>query len=195
MDGMRYPGPLGGQLISIELHNTLYTVAGSSVDGLDDPVSRAAFLREITPRIHPESIPDNEMPPVEDLLGLRNLIRVVLHTVIDGQPHHPATMDGLNAFAAKAPTSIQAELAADDPHTPVASTNYHQASPADIILAAFAADAIDVITAELRCDLRACDAPGCVMVYLKADPRQQWCSKPCGNRARQARHYHRTHQT
>jgi hypothetical protein len=40
--------------------------------------------------------------------------------------------------------------------------------------------------------LRACGAPGCVLMFLKDHPRREWCSNACGNRARQARHYDRT---
>jgi predicted RNA-binding Zn ribbon-like protein len=32
-----------------------------------------------------------------------------------------------------------------------------------------------------------------VLVFLKQHPRREWCSAACGNRARQAGHYRRTH--
>jgi hypothetical protein len=43
--------------------------------------------------------------------------------------------------------------------------------------------------------LRACQAPGCVLYFVKDHPRREWCSTACGNRARAARHYrrHRDH--
>jgi predicted RNA-binding Zn ribbon-like protein len=66
------------------------------------------------------------------------------------------------------------------------------ASRADIVVATLAADAIHLITGPLRGDLRACRAPGCVLMFLKGHPRREWCCNACGNRARQARHYDRT---
>ena len=36
--------------------------------------------------------------------------------------------------------------------------------------------------------LSVCEAPSCGMLYLRDHPRQVWCSKPCGNRARVARY-------
>jgi predicted RNA-binding Zn ribbon-like protein len=36
--------------------------------------------------------------------------------------------------------------------------------------------------------LSVCGAPSCGMLYLREHPRQVWCSKACGNRARVARH-------
>ena len=39
--------------------------------------------------------------------------------------------------------------------------------------------------------LRPCNAPGCVLYFVKTHPRREWCSVACGNRARAARHYQR----
>jgi len=42
--------------------------------------------------------------------------------------------------------------------------------------------------------LLACAAPACWRYFTRSDPRRQWCSAVCGNRARVARHYAR-HQS
>ena len=44
-----------------------------------------------------------------------------------------------------------------------------------------------------RGELRVCGAPGCVLMFARDHTRREWCSNACGNRARQARHYRRTH--
>ena len=75
---------------------------------------------------------------------------------------------------------------------PLADIDFHGATRADIVLAAFAVDAIELLTGPRRAALRACGAPGCVLLFLKDHPRKEWCSAACGNRARQARHYART---
>lgn len=56
-------------------------------------------------------------------------------------------------------------------------------------LATVAAEAIELFTSDAP--LRACQAPGCVLYFVKDHPRRQWCSDGCGNRARAARHYRR----
>lgn len=43
--------------------------------------------------------------------------------------------------------------------------------------------------------LRACYGPGCVLYFVREHTRREWCSAGCGNRARVARHYHRTRST
>jgi len=56
-------------------------------------------------------------------------------------------------------------------------------------LATVAAEAIELFTGNTP--LRACQAPRCVLYFVKDHPRRQWCSDGCGNRARAARHYRR----
>lgn len=188
----RYAGPLREQPISVELHNTLYATPRGPVDGLADPASRQAFLHDIGPRMALDSQLPEPRPDAHELLELRRVIRSALHASIDHKPHDPGELDALNRFAARAPTSIKAEPAKNSREAPVAGFDYHRASPEDIILAAFAADTINLITTPHRAEIRACGAPGCVLIYLKNDPRQRWCSNACGNRARQARHYQRS---
>ena len=63
--------------------------------------------------------------------------------------------------------------------------------PVNRALIAIAAEAIELFTGADSPQLRACQAPGCVLYFLKDHPRREWCSTACGNRARAARHYRR----
>ena len=63
--------------------------------------------------------------------------------------------------------------------------------PVAVARAALAAEAIELLTGETSPRLRACQAPGCVLYFLKDHPRREWCSTACGNRARAASYYHR----
>ena len=58
-------------------------------------------------------------------------------------------------------------------------------------LSAVAGLAVDTFAATGREAVRACQAPGCVLYFVKDHPRREWCSAACGNRARAARHYQR----
>jgi predicted RNA-binding Zn ribbon-like protein len=66
-----------------------------------------------------------------------------------------------------------------------------EGSPANRVLAAIAAEAVELFTGERHVQLRACYAPGCVLYFVKDHPRREWCSPGCGNRVRAARHYRR----
>ena len=91
----------------------------------------------------------------------------------------------LNAAAAACPRSAQ--LAADGTRR----IRYHAEDATATALAAIASDAVVLVSGSQVDDIRACGAPGCVVVYLRDHPRRAWCSPACGNRARQARHYAR----
>jgi predicted RNA-binding Zn ribbon-like protein len=186
-----YRGPLRQEPLAIELYNTLYAIRGEMRDGLAEPESAISFLRALGPRLDPRQPPDPCEVPLGELVALRETIRSALRAVIDGRRPEVDILERLNRTAVRAPMSWRAEARGDD--WPIAVVYRHDASPGDIVLAAFAADAIGLVASCGRDKLRACTAPGCVLVYSQEDPRRQWCSNACGNRARQARHYLRSH--
>jgi predicted RNA-binding Zn ribbon-like protein len=65
-------------------------------------------------------------------------------------------------------------------------------SPVTTGLARIAEQAVALLGGKEAGRLRACYAPGCVLYFVKAHPRREWCSVGCGNRVRAARHYRRT---
>jgi len=185
-----YRGPLRAEPIAIELHNTVYAAAGQVLDGLAEPASAEAFIRALGAHL-PRDLPPGRPPPAEQLVELRANVRAALHAGVDYSPQSPKTLKALSATAGRAPASVG--IAGGSDGEVKLTTHYHGAHRSDIVLAAFAADAIGLLTGPLRDNVHACGAPGCVLLYLKRHPRQRWCSNNCGNRARQARHYRRTH--
>jgi predicted RNA-binding Zn ribbon-like protein len=184
-----YAGPLRDEPIAIELHNTVYAVGGTVVDGLADAASAQAWLEGLAPRLPDGSDRSGPSPTREDLVALRNAVRIALHAAVTGTAQDAAALEAINRASARAPRSPIAKWRPDA--DPITATDYHGASRADIVISALAADAIDLLTGPRRGDLRACGAPGCVLMFLKNHPRREWCSNTCGNRARQARHYQR----
>jgi predicted RNA-binding Zn ribbon-like protein len=63
-------------------------------------------------------------------------------------------------------------------------------TPVDVALSQVAVEAAELLAA-VPARLRACNAPRCVLYFVKDHPRREWCSAACGNRARAARHYRR----
>jgi predicted RNA-binding Zn ribbon-like protein len=184
-----YAGPLRDEPIAIELHNTVYAVGGTVVDGLADAASAQAWLEGLAPRLPDPGDRSGPLPKREDLVALRNAVRVALDAAVTGTAQDAAALEVINRASARAARSPIAKWRAEA--DPVTATDYHGASRADIVIGALAADAIDLLTSPRRHDLRACGAPGCVLMFLKNHPRREWCSNTCGNRARQARHYQR----
>ena len=92
----------------------------------------------------------------------------------------------VNAMAAEAPRDLlalrQGRLTLADDTT---------VSTMTAALATVATDAVHLFTGPGGLRVRACQAPGCVLYFVKSHARREWCSEACGNRVRAARHYQR----
>jgi predicted RNA-binding Zn ribbon-like protein len=183
-----YAGPARSEPLALELHNTLYASGGQALDGLASEASAAAWLRAVADRL--PSGGRGKGPTRKELIRLRGAVREALHAVLDDHAPARGSLEIINRASADAPRSPIARWRRAAP--PVADVDLHGASRAQVVLGALAIDAIDLLSGPDRGDLRACGAPGCVLLFLKDHPRREWCSAACGNRARQARHYART---
>jgi predicted RNA-binding Zn ribbon-like protein len=183
-----YTGPVREEPLAVELHNTLYASGGKAVDGLASEASTRAWLDALVDRLPTGGA--GSRPTQADLIALRDAVREALHAVLAGRAPARTSLDAINRASARAPRSPAVRWRRAAP--PLADIDFHGATRADIVLAAFAVDATELLTGPRRAALRACGAPGCVLLFLKDHPRKEWCSAACGNRARQARHYART---
>jgi predicted RNA-binding Zn ribbon-like protein len=176
--------------LAVELYNTLFAAAGTRLDGLADRASAEAWVASLAPRLPTGG--KGTGPKPADLIALRQAVRETLQAVIDGVPAPRASIDTVNRCCARAPRSRVARWSA---HARlVRDWDFGGASRADVVLSAIAADTIELITGPDAASLRLCGAPGCVLMFVRDHPRREWCSGSCGNRARQARHYRRTHE-
>ena len=151
-----YGGPLGDEPIAIELHNTVYAAGGTVVDGLADPASVNAWLEGLAERLPAGGNRSEPWPTAGALVALRDAVRVALHAAADGAAQDAAALEAINRASARAPRSPTAAWRPDG--DPVAATDFHGASRADVIIGALAADAIDLLTSPRRGDLRTCHA-------------------------------------
>jgi predicted RNA-binding Zn ribbon-like protein len=117
------------------------------------------------------------------IVELRRHIRAVFAATAAGEPSPKASVAALNRITRAAPQwpeiNSKGEVA---PHA--------HGGTVDRLLAAYARSAM-AVAAEGSPRLRVCGAPSCGMFYRPSRRQQRWCSEPCGNRARFARHYRR----
>ena len=180
----RYPGPAGEEPLAVEFHNTLYALRGTRVDGLAGEAAAALWVAAMAGRLPEAAI--GPAGDLEALHGLRVGVREALHARVDRRPADQAAVDVINAASAGAPSVVIAERAPGDR---VRAVRLFPGSPPDAVLrSAIAASAIELMSSEAGDRLRACGAPGCVLMFSRDHPRREWCSASCGNRARQARH-------
>jgi predicted RNA-binding Zn ribbon-like protein len=183
-----YTGPVQNEPLAIELYNTLYAPGGDVVDGLATEASARAWLDALADRLPSQG--KGRLPTRAELLQLRDPVHEALQATLEGDAPSRSSLEIINRISAKAPRSPMARWRPDTP--PVADVDLHGASRTEAVLAAFAADAIDLLTGPRREAVRACGGSGCVLLFVKNHPRREYCSTACGNRARQARHYART---
>lgn len=178
-----YGGPVRDEPLALALHNTIYAVRGTSYDGLAEQMSADAWMIAIADRLPLEARGTSVTASV--LRDLRTPMREILHAAVDRTPPPPMALWALNESTAAAPHALTGVPVAGDGLQLV--TTHPGSTPAQVVIAALAASGLELAGGPLRHNLRACRAPGCVLLFLKDHPRREWCSVACGNRARQAR--------
>ncbi|MCB0923409.1 MAG: ABATE domain-containing protein [Mycobacterium sp.] len=171
--------------------NTIWADTRGVHDELTDAAALHGWLRAATDYDSTESPSQAEF---NDALLLRNsLRRLAAHSTADGRQNaqSPVTevhdaVGAVNALLADRPRT---ELTLHDGQ--LQAVDKQRASPCRSALAELGHDALELLTGPTAVNLRACNAPHCVLYFVKSHPRREWCSEACGNRARAARHYQR----
>lgn len=187
-------------LLPVALMNTVWADRDGVHDTLD--AGAAAWLLRAADVLVPDVDPDGtrRQDDVDEALPrlrrLRDALRRLAAELTDDDrpeaasaiPDRPTALAVLNetcALATASPALVWPQAA--PPHA-VARTAH---PPVLLAVARLAARAVDLLARPSA--LGACEAPGCVLYFLRDHPRRQWCSAGCGNRARVARHYRRHH--
>jgi predicted RNA-binding Zn ribbon-like protein len=163
---------------AVDLANTVMVTPGGDLDHLESEEQLEAWIDAERGRIPGVEAASGRLAQVRDLRGS---VRELLHARARGKRPPEEARRRINAISASAP--IRTTLTSDGRavEEPGARDAY------SLFEAAIARSAIELADrGEDR--LNVCRAPSCGMLYLREHPRQVWCSKPCGNRARVARH-------
>jgi predicted RNA-binding Zn ribbon-like protein len=180
--------PMGGEpLVALDLVDTLITAVEPPGDVIADPERAARWWA-----LEAGRLPDAPRPEDGATRRLRAAIRDLFDSHLEGREPQAASVADVNAFAAAVPTSNQLAVTATGPE---AEVRWHTEHGGNATLAAIAREAIDLLTdPSQRERLRRCAAEQCSMLFLAENRRRVWCSSAgCGNRARAARHYRKTH--
>ena len=174
--------------LPIDLVNTHMYLADSWVDLLDSREDRDAWLRTLGPRL---GLDHRDTAALSD--DAASALKVVRgHAVAAVEPARhgsrpPAkALAGLNDALRAAPVTTLAGWSGGA----VALRARRGGSRAERLAAAFAEETVRLLAGPDIRDVRRCDAPACVMLFLPRNPRRRWCTPEiCGNRARVARYY------
>ena len=202
----RTRAPLLGEVLPVELMNTTWADRAGVHDALATPAETLAWIRAIQHRLtpQPEALTGwlhdyrraGAAQAFQQLRVLRDALRCLAASATgdirvaaaSAGPDRQAAIETLDRACATAPTWLTLHWPdGEEPHCRLHSN----ATPGQTVVSMLAEQAVELFSGDLRSQLRACQAPGCVLYFVKQHPRREWCSASCGNRARVARHYHR----
>jgi predicted RNA-binding Zn ribbon-like protein len=201
---METGAPLLGEPLPVELMNTIWADRDGVHDALRGPAETAAWLRAIAPRLDLPVAADLDALTPDDLdrlarqlVTLRDALRrLAAEATEDPRPAAASAIkeldDALAAVNRAAGAVPRWSALTWTPGEAPARLTRTNGPVTDAAVSAIAEDAIGMLSSrDDRLRLRACQAPGCVLYFIKGHPRREWCSPTCGNRARAARHYQR----
>lgn len=186
MDGSE---PLTGEPLALDLVNTRPAGPAGRRDLLATPVQLAAWLHLESDRLGEElSARALTAADLASVHAVREHTEAAVRALLAGRRPPSAALRGLNEAMRAAPASTA--LAWDG--TAVVGTAARTGTPRQRLAAVLAEAAGDLLTGQRIGNVRQCAADDCVLLFLPAHPRRQWCSPArCGNRTRVARHYQR----
>jgi predicted RNA-binding Zn ribbon-like protein len=182
---------LPGEPVPVRLMNTIW----ADRSGVHDALTTTGDLRAWLAATHPGvGRPEPGSGDLDGFRALRDALRR-LAALVTGDTRTAAAsatvgigqaVAEVNRAAAQAPTWPQLAYHSGDLCLAIGGD-----AAARRALSSIAQQAVGLLTGQDGMTLRACQAPGCVLYFIRNHPRREWCSATCGNRARAARHYRR----
>jgi predicted RNA-binding Zn ribbon-like protein len=182
--------PMGAEpSVALDLADTLITVTDPATDLIAEPAQAALWWQ-----LQAGRLPAGPAPDMVATRRLRAAVRDLFDSHLEHRQPQPTSIEDINAAATSVPTTSRLAVISNQL---TRQTRWHTEYGGNAALAAIAGDAIALISdPETRRALRRCANPGCSMLFLATNKRRVWCTANiCGNRARVARHYERTHPT
>jgi predicted RNA-binding Zn ribbon-like protein len=175
--------------IALDLVDTLITVTEPATDLIAEPAQAALWWQ-----LQASRLPKGTPPDSVATRRLRAAIRDLFESHLEHRHPQSTSIEDINAAAASVPITSRLAL---DANRLTRQTRWHTEYGGNAALANIADDAIALITDPGKQQaLRKCANPNCSMLFLATNKRRVWCTaNVCGNRARVARHYERTHPT
>ena len=163
---------------AVDLSNTIVVTSRGDIDLLTTDAQLDVWIAAEHGRI---ASVDAAAGHLEEVRALRADLRALLYAYAQGRPLPGPPRRRVNA------------LSAADPTYPVLTpdggiTVKHDSRDAYTIFAAEVARSAIELFASDDTRLSMCTAPSCGLLYPPDHPRQRWCCRACGNRARVARH-------
>ncbi|HZB06124.1 MAG TPA: ABATE domain-containing protein [Thermoleophilaceae bacterium] len=162
---------------TVDLANTVMVTLAGELDLLEDEGQLGAWIAAERGRIVGVEAASGRLPEVR---ALRETVRELLHARERRAPPEEARRR-VNAICASVPVRAVLTDEGRAVEEPDARDTYA------LFESTVSHSAVELADRDEE-RLSVCGAPSCGMLFLRDHPRQVWCSKACGNRARVARH-------
>jgi predicted RNA-binding Zn ribbon-like protein len=163
---------------AVDLSNTIVVTSRGDIDLLSTDEQLDVWIAAERGRV---ASVDAAAGRLQEVRALRADLRAILYAHAEGRRLPGAPLRRLNALSASAPAySVLTPLGG-------VITEHSSGDPYAIFAAEVARSAIELFVGDDR-RLSVCTAPSCGLLYPPDHPRQRWCCRACGNRARVARH-------
>jgi predicted RNA-binding Zn ribbon-like protein len=163
---------------AVDLANTVMVTPAGELDLLEDEGQLRAWIAAERGRIVGVEAASGRLPEVR---ALRETVRELLHARANGEPPPEKARRRVNAICASVPLRAVLTPEGRAVEEPDARDSYA------LFESTVSRSAVELADRD-EDRLSVCGAPSCGMLFLRDHPRQVWCSKACGNRARVARH-------
>jgi predicted RNA-binding Zn ribbon-like protein len=179
--------PRRGLPLPLELVNTTFASAGQPCDALTTPEDLSAWLRANRDHFTRLPLVAASSADLDRFRALREALRSIFGAVAAGNRPSATDIALVNGLSAAAPGYAHLAWLQRGPRL----TRMDTADATTSLLGAVARAAIELLAGPEWERISRCQAPGCVLFFLREPRRRHWCSAACGNRARVARHYSR----
>ncbi|MFE3515984.1 CGNR zinc finger domain-containing protein [Streptomyces sp. NPDC059166] len=198
--------PLTGESLALDLVNTTYIrggVRGHLVDALTTPEDLRNWLVS-----HQEVLPAGPMGRLETsvragrghlerFLELRGSLRSLASALTEGEAMRPSDLAVVNDAAGLAVRWRELRVdggAGEGSGRLLAADHWPEPDAVLVLLGATACAAVELFGGPDAAKLRACEAPGCILYFVRRHARRAWCTTGCGNRVRVSRHSRRSRE-
>lgn len=175
-----------GDLLAIDVANTVQLHGGAYVDLLQTPDDLAEWVAREGPRL-PALITAVQSVQLYAFSRARDAILAMLRSASDNSAPPAAAVHIINRSLLDHP-AVRLLTSAGEVGP---ARLLHPRGPIDDIIAEATFNLVELLNGTARAQLNLCRAPSCGQIFLRDRANQRWCSDTCGNRARGARHHQR----
>lgn len=188
--------PILGEVLAVDLANTLYSWGEEATDFLETPELASSWWEALCRESVP-SIPSGISWTFREhrrLVSLRDAVRGVLLAAADGTRAGNDELGTINACMTRAPVPRLLTLASDRGASALQVVPGQAVDTPAGAMGVLADSCVGLFAGAGPPSVGRCEGPDCPLLFVRRHARRRFCDQWCAHRGRQAR-YQRRHRT